>query len=177
MPYFTPMWGKVGGYWSNSSQGGLFSLHSFNEVYQEQYTVQEITGYKGSWPSNRRCGYIFMRFDRSDGLKQYYYGLTDGEYKTCNNTMNGKSYCSKMSQEVFDIYSAICGYWVMSRPWADNLCSKGWGKNKGRHPNDYYSTWNSQGYINDGTGNPIYSTVTKYRDAVYNYITTRVAKA
>ena len=73
-------------------------------------------------------------------------------------------------------YSAICDDWIIDYPWGDNPCPKGWGKNKGRHDSDTYSAQNAQGHINDNS-TPIYNTVTKYRDTVYNYITTRVAKA
>ena len=113
--------------------------------------------------------------DSTDGNKYYFYGTTDGDSAVYDNTMGGKSYCSKMFR-VGACYDAICAIPSTGFSWYDGSCPKGWGKNKGRYPNGYYSVQKAQGHIADGTG-PIYSTVTKYRDAVYNYITTRVAKA
>ena len=93
--------------------------------------------------------------------------------------MNGKSYCSKMSNMTHangKHYDAICSTTISNSSWYSSSCPKGWGRSKWYHPDDDYSVQNAQGYINDNS-TPIYSTVTKYRDAVYNYITTRVAKA
>ena len=113
--------------------------------------------------------------DINNPYYHYYYGTYDGGYAFYEDTMSGKSYCSKMSQIDSTDYSAICDNEVSDHTWADNPCPKGWGKNKKRYPNDYYSVIYAQGHAKNGV--PIYSTVTKYRDAVYNYITTRVAKA
>ena len=73
-------------------------------------------------------------------------------------------------------YDAICASQTTGTRWYDNPCPKGWGKNKGRYPNDYYSVSCAQGFYRDG-GTPIYNTVTKYRDTVYNYTAGRIAKA
>ena len=105
----------------------------------------------------------------------YYYGTTDGGYTHHSNTMGGKSYCSKMSQVDSVHYNAICASNTPGNSWYEGSCPKGWGRNKGRYPRDSYSVYYAQGYI--ANSNPIYSTVTKYRTAYHNYITTRVAKA
>ena len=134
-------------------------------------------------------------------------GHSDWKFYTANasgmgaNTITTSSYerrCNCPNKQVFsgvstawsDWYIAICGLsgrgdswnngtasivekWLRSNNWT---CPKGWGKLKYRYPNDYYSVQYAQGYIADRS-TPVYSTVTKYRDAYRNYITTRVAKA
>ena len=102
----------------------------------------------------------------------YNYGTSDGNYSS-SATMGGRSYCTKMSH-VGDSYVAICD--IDDGKSLTGTCPKGWGRNKERYPRDYYSALNGQGFIAD-TSNPIYTTVTKYRDTVYNYTAGRIAKA
>ena len=105
---------------------------------------------------------------------RYWYGTTDGSDDYYDNTMNGKSFCSQMSW-VDGAYSAICAGPLWG-PWYEGSCPKGWGRNKYKHPDDTYTVQNAQGYVNDNS-TPIYNTVTKYRDTVYNYTAGRIAKA
>ena len=111
------------------------------------------------------------------GIKRYFYGTTNGGTTYYENTMGGKSYCSKISWVSDRDYDAICaGGIVNDYPWYDGSCPKGWGRSRWRYRNDSYSAQYGQGYIKNG-GDPIYSTVTKYRDTVYNYTAGRIAKA
>ena len=140
-------------------------------MYQEQYTVQEITGYTGSWPSNRRCGYAFVVFDDGD----YTIGTTDGGHQLC--TTGSYTRCPNMTRPSPTSIGidAVCSH-SSSGTWHNYAtCPKGWGRNKLRYPSDVYSVDCAQGYVKNGT--PVYSTVTKYRDTVYNYTAGRIAKA
>ena len=79
-----------------------------------------------------------------------------------------------------NVYAATCAMHSIP-PEVENwqkqrTCPKGWGRRKSFYPNDTYSVSGAQGYINDNS-TPVYSYITKYRDAYHNYITTRVAKA
>lgn len=177
---------KVGGYWGISDQGGLYTLTCENEVYQESYTVQEITGYENSqWPSNRRCGYIFES-DKIGDTWYINYGTTGGNYTYSSQSYERRVNCPRKYGPY--MYSGTMNGWLApccSSGWTSDTgatnhrrntsCPKGWGMNKEFHPNDNESVLYSQGYVKNGRA-PIYSTVTKYRDAWRNYFSTRVAK-
>ena len=111
----------------------------------------------------------------STNVYWYHYGTTNGNSDS-SSVMGGKSFCSMMLQINSKYYTAICpsGHYSDS-DWYDNPCPKGWGKNNDRYPDDTYSVRNAQGYVKNSK--PIYSTVTKYRDTVYNYTAGRIAKA
>ena len=106
----------------------------------------------------------------------YFWGTSDGDYNSSTETPNGKSFCSKMSPVSSVRYDAICTIPIPGYAWYEGSCPKGWGKNRDRYPSDTYSVKFAQGYIDDNK-TPIYNTVTKYRDTVYNYTAGRIAKA
>ncbi len=181
---------KVGGYWGISDQGGLYALTCENEVYQESYTVQEITGYENNqWPSNRRCGYrIHSHADRGsrNNWCAYYAGTSGGERwewydyeRRCDCPrkfgpwghwgINGSAYSSCCVQGIFPQESDFVSWQKRTS------CPKGWGRPTKWYSSDSESVQSGQGYVKNGRA-PIYSTVTKYRDAWRNYFSTRVAK-
>ena len=97
-----------------------------------------------------------------------------GPYDYNASTSNGYYTISR------EVRAAVCNGWYATvgfDNWAEqNTCPKGWGKNKWHHSDDRYTVQYAQGYVNDNS-KPIYSTVTKYRDTVYNYTAGRIAKA
>ena len=193
---------KVGGYWSNSSQGGLFSLHSLGDTYQESYQSYEVIRYEtipAGWPSSRRCGCIFMSCKDSyfDDGWIYREAESNGE-STWNIWPNYEKRCNCSVRygpaddggRWVNWYVAICAIdrssgtptWEVGSAdnWLatnSNTCPRGWGKLKYRYPNDNYSVQCAQGYVGKSYQNPVYGYVTRYRTAYYNYIATRVSKA
>ena len=78
-----------------------------------------------------------------------------------------------------DVYVNSVGVFVPTEVFnwiKQNTCPKGWGKGWYVRGSARYHVSAAQGYDKYG-GSPIYSTVTKYRDTVYNYTAGRIAKA
>ena len=179
---------KVGGYWSNSSQGGLFSLHSLGDTYQESYQSYEVIRYNyipSGWISSRRCGrtvevwngggwqYAVAHPDgngwRVDITSQYEYG------NTCSTWYydRGISY--------YDKYAPCTDGNVSGngRQWCErNSCPRGWGYgiNFGGNGRSEKCS-NGQGWTDGSIREPVYGYVTRYRTEYYTYIAGRVSKA
>ena len=132
--------------------------------------------------NNRRCGCISSEWTKYyHGESMYWFGTTSGASSCYYGSTNGEPFCPQRHSLIGTAgWCAICDN--ASRTdypdsWIKNgSCPKGWGGHQYYHPNDYYSVQSAQGYIADNK-TPIYSTVTKYRDTVYNYTAGRIAKA
>ena len=129
--------------------------------------------------NNRRCGYIFDYWSDS-GLGVYWYGTTDGHADSLYGSTGGKSYCPQTVTNGHSGWSAACDYGIDNDSHRERIsgmsCPKGWGRSKLLYPVNSYTVYGAQGWVAD-TSKPSYSTVTKYRDTVYNYTAGRIAKA